>query len=65
MNNKDFGGFMAFLLLLALWAAPAVGVHWWWQDETVNRGLAQYCPETGNWAWLGECTPAPSSNGGV
>jgi hypothetical protein len=23
--------------------------------EAINRGLAQYCPTNGVWAWKGEC----------
>lgn len=26
-----------------------------WRREIVSRGLAEYCSQTGNWAWLGEC----------
>lgn len=26
-----------------------------WHRETVARGLALYCPESGQWAWVGEC----------
>jgi hypothetical protein len=26
-----------------------------WRTDTVNRGLAIYCPIDGNWAWKGEC----------
>lgn len=26
-----------------------------WQQTTVERGLAQYCPLNGEWAWKGEC----------
>jgi len=26
-----------------------------WRKETVERGLAQYCPHDGKWAWKGEC----------
>ena len=26
-----------------------------WKSETVNRGLALYCPNDGEWAWKGEC----------
>ena len=26
-----------------------------WREEIVERGLAQYCPMTGDWAWIGEC----------
>lgn len=26
-----------------------------WKMDTVNRGLALYCPNDGQWAWKGEC----------
>lgn len=26
-----------------------------WQAETVERGLALYCPTDGDWAWKGKC----------
>jgi capsular polysaccharide biosynthesis protein len=26
-----------------------------WRTDTVNRGLAIYCPNNGEWAWKGEC----------
>ncbi len=26
-----------------------------WQDRLINRGMAQYCPDTGEWAFKGEC----------
>lgn len=26
-----------------------------WRAETVQRGLATYCPTNGEWAWIGEC----------
>ncbi len=26
-----------------------------WRTETVQRGLAIYCPQDGQWAWVGEC----------
>lgn len=26
-----------------------------WHHETVARGLAIYCPENGQWSWIGEC----------
>jgi hypothetical protein len=28
---------------------------WNWQSDLINRGLAQYCPDTGEWAFKGEC----------
>jgi len=26
-----------------------------WETKTVDRGLAIYCPKSGEWAWVGEC----------
>lgn len=26
-----------------------------WQQESVERGYAHYCPDSGAWAWEGEC----------
>lgn len=26
-----------------------------WRSETIQRGLAIYCPADGDWAWNGEC----------
>jgi hypothetical protein len=26
-----------------------------WKADTVERGLAMYCPDDGQWAWNGEC----------
>lgn len=26
-----------------------------WRSDTVERGLALYCPDNGHWAWKGEC----------
>lgn len=26
-----------------------------WKAGAIERGLAQYCPLTGEWAWVGEC----------
>jgi hypothetical protein len=26
-----------------------------WKSDTVERGLAMYCPDNGQWAWNGEC----------
>lgn len=26
-----------------------------WRSDTVERGLAVYCPDNGHWAWKGEC----------
>ena len=26
-----------------------------WKNEALDRGLALYCPNDGEWAWMGEC----------
>ena len=26
-----------------------------WKTDSVDRGLAIYCPTDGEWAWVGEC----------
>ena len=26
-----------------------------WRSEIIQRDLAQYCPDNGEWAWKGEC----------
>jgi hypothetical protein len=47
-----FGGYLG--LLTAFW----IGLKYekdYWQTVTIERGLAQYCPTNGEWAWKGEC----------
>lgn len=43
-----FGGLLAAILLMHV-ADRA------WRKETVERGLALYCPDDGKWSWNGEC----------
>ena len=44
-----------------LWLGLTVAVAAWgvtnnlWKQDTVERGLAIYCPTDGQWAWVGEC----------
>jgi hypothetical protein len=26
-----------------------------WRTATINRGLAIYCPQNGQWSWIEEC----------
>ena len=47
-------GGVALALLPTLYLGERL-TTWEWQVETVQRGLAQYCPMTGEWAWIGEC----------
>lgn len=35
-------------------------IAWWtpnsyWRGEAIERGHAVYCPNNGNFAWIGEC----------
>jgi hypothetical protein len=53
----------AFVLAITVIAAMIFGtisvthlaVNTEWRADTVARGLAQYCPTDGAWAWKGEC----------
>jgi hypothetical protein len=40
----------AFGVLVSLAIADSM-----WKAETVERGLAIYCPQDGSWAWIEEC----------
>jgi hypothetical protein len=48
-------------LFVGLWLGLVVAVVTWgvttsnWKHDTVERGLALYCPMDGQWAWNGEC----------
>lgn len=48
-------------LWAGLWLGILVAVASWevtnnlWKEDTVERGLAMYCPDDGKWAWNGEC----------
>ena len=26
-----------------------------WETDSIQKGYAQYCADTGAWAWVGEC----------
>ena len=49
---------MLFCLFSGGLAGAALGMTQaseFWRRAIVSRGLAIYCPDTGQWAWLGEC----------
>ena len=60
MKEATQGASLGFLvglivgLLVTGWIAAGVNSTAWERD-TVARGLAQHCPNTGVWAWKGEC----------
>jgi hypothetical protein len=45
------GLMFGLLLAVASWGVT----HSLWKADTVERGLAMYCPDDGRWAWNGEC----------
>ena len=44
-----------FLSFIPMYLLGAAEIQWAWQADTVDRGLAIYCPDDGQWAWIGEC----------
>ena len=48
-------------LVIGIWFGLLLAVGSWgvttnlWKADTVERGLAMYCPDDGQWAWNGEC----------
>lgn len=55
MINYFESGFVGLGLGLILGLTTMFSEQAEWRRETVERGLAQYCPTTGEWAWKGEC----------
>lgn len=45
------GTWVGVLAALVAWDVPDRA----WKAKTVERGLAMYCPDNGQWAWNGEC----------
>ena len=49
---------IAFGVFVVGWVSMAVTVSITddiWQRRLIDRGLATHCPNTGEWAWKGEC----------
>ena len=42
-------------MLLVMVAVGAVGQNQDWHRDLIQRGLAEYCATTGEWAFKGEC----------
>ena len=48
-------------LVIGVWVGLTAAIVAWgvttstWKADTVQRGLAMYCPDDGEWAWNGEC----------
>lgn len=55
MISAQDGFIMAVVGLVLGLALGMTGISSEWRADTIERGLAQYCPLTGEWAWVGEC----------
>ena len=69
MNGSAFRGLEQSLrVVFYVWVVAVIGfvtllgyVLWnWttepnWQFEAISRGYAIYCPDNGEFAWIGEC----------
>lgn len=51
MTELLFGFCFGVLITVMAWGVT----NTIWKLETVDRGLALYCPMDGEWAWNGEC----------
>lgn len=60
-KSKLFGKNEMTELFLGVCFAVLIAVMAWgvtntlWKIDAVERGLATYCPNDGEWAWAGEC----------
>ena len=51
----------SFAFWMGIWFGLLLAVGSWgvtnnlWKADTVQRGLAMYCPNDWQWAWVGEC----------
>ena len=55
---SDDGGAFIFGLLIGMVLAGGMSIHGTrsaWQDDMIARDLAIYCPESGSFAFKGEC----------
>jgi len=56
LTSGRFGFLAGFVLgLIPMFIAGMYLENDHWHLELIQRGLAQYCPLTGEWAWKGEC----------
>lgn len=54
MSEIPFGIFLGLLLgvFVTILISDAV-----WRRDAIEHGFASYCPNTGNFAWTGKCSP--------
>ena len=51
MTELYFGFCFGLMVAVVAWGVT----NNLWKQDTVQRGLAIYCPTDGQWAWVGEC----------
>lgn len=58
MNNEGLDWAKAVLAILAFFVGTLFGAHNSensYQEKAIEMGYAHHCPDTGDWAWKGEC----------
>jgi hypothetical protein len=56
MGEMSFGFTVGLILGLSFgFSSGMVLERSHWKAVTINRGISQYCPDTGEFAWKGEC----------
>jgi hypothetical protein len=48
-------GIILGIILCSLLFLPNVTADSTWEEYAITRGYALYCPDTGDFAWKGEC----------
>ena len=55
MSDTGILGVLSVMLAAVVMLMTNVATEQHWKADTVERGLAMYCPDNGQWAWNGEC----------
>ena len=58
MANFSYAIIAGFVIgcLMGLWVMTDAA-NSMWRSEAIERGYGLYCPNNGQWAWVGECEP--------
>ena len=57
MSTEDFVGVLVTIAIFSVVTLLA-GVNIsqsYYREGAIERGYAEYCQKTGEWAWIGEC----------
>ena len=53
-GDATYIAYLALFALLVVIVGSVLELHGF-REAAVERGYALYCPESGKWAWKGEC----------